>query len=89
MKNKQKKAIFDKAVKLKFEINDYDKHIFKLPFGLKTQISIDYDYSKSHVMMQIEDKFDIINIRAIESPEDLEILLNAICPEKFRLPFGV
>lgn len=88
MKLKQKKAIFDKAAKLKFEINDYDKHVFKLPLGLKTQLSIDYDYSKYKVMFQIEDEFDIINIRTIESPEDLEMLFNAICPEKHMLPFS-
>lgn len=32
--------------------------------------------------------YGISKIRKIESPEDLQLLFDAICPEKYRLPFG-
>lgn len=89
MKN-LKKQIFKRAIELGFkkiaEIVEYD-----LPLGLNSKISISpelyFVILQSTVFDDEQNEFDFVKIRKIESVQDFELLFNAICPEKFRLPF--
>lgn len=89
MTKSQKKAIIDKAVELGFKNEDSVTSIleYKLPLGNKTELWFDYSYKNYDVLIWSKELERYIPIRKVESPEDLEILFNAICPEKFRLPF--
>jgi len=60
--------------------------VYKLPLGLNTELWLDLSTNIPDVSLW-NGRIDIM-IRKIESPEDLENLFNAICPEKYRLPFN-
>jgi len=81
-------SIIDKCKKLGFEvpIGYLKKYVYLLPFGLKNNLSIDFTFT-TPLTLDIENGHIDIPLRKIESPEDLENLFNAICPEKYRLPF--
>jgi len=73
-----KESIFKKAIDLGF-INDIDyknKLNYILPFGLHNFIGIDFNWGE-HLTLDIENESQILEIRKIESPEDLENLFNA------------
>jgi len=82
--------IIQKCKDLNFEHQSGSWFKYDLPFGNDTRFYIDTEnlivtidtYSTWH-----QDNIET-PIRKIESPEDLEILFNAICPEKYRLPFN-
>jgi len=73
-----------------FEIKSYqDCDItwsFDLPFGLNSSFIVNFKYG--YFWICFYRNFSTMPIRKIESPEDLENLFNAICPEKYRLPFN-
>lgn len=83
MTKSEKKAIIKKLEGWNFEevISGYT---FDLPFGLKNKIFFDTSDMEFGILMGI----CYTSIRKIESEEDLENLFNAICPEKYRLPFS-
>ena len=83
MKNQEKEAIIQKAKDLGFQQDtmNFNKYNYNLPFGLKNNLSIDFRF-ENHITLDIENQSFIVEIRKIESPEDLENLFNAICPEK-------
>lgn len=84
-----KDLIFIKAIDLGF-VKSMDSAFmleYSLPFGLSEYLSISFKYN-GHITLDIENSEYILEIRKIESPEDLELLFNAICPEKYRLPFN-
>ncbi len=87
MKKSEKDAIVKKAHKLKFvsEMPTANILVYKLPLGLNTELWLDLSLDIPDVSIW-NGRIDI-PIRKIESPEDLENLFNAICPEKYRLPF--
>ena len=60
--------------------------VYKLPLGLKTELWLDMSIENPDISLW-NGRIDI-PIRKIESPEDLQLLFDAICPEKYRLPFG-
>jgi len=74
-----KNPILEKAIELGFEKEkDCSKKInFQLPFGLSNYLSLNFKYD-NHLTLDIENFSHIIEIRKIESPEDLENLFNAI-----------
>ncbi len=78
-----KEAIIKKLKVWNFEevISGYT---FDLPFGLKNKVFFDTSDMEFGIVMGIS----YTSIRQIESPEDLENLFNAICPQKYRLPFS-
>ena len=90
MKEEEKQAIIDTAIELGFEEVFDTLYVFKLPLGndstllLHTEVPF-LEISKYNVWHQDDIETPI---RKIESPEDLELLFNAICPEKYRLPFS-
>jgi len=88
MSKKKETEIKEKAIELGFKSDTsyLTKYSYSLPFGLKNYLTINFLYTNP-IVLDIENDSDIIEIRPIESPEDLENLLNAICPEKYRLPF--
>jgi len=55
---------------------------YELPLGRNTDLLFDTDDNELGIKI-----LTYVPIRKIESPEDLEMLFNAICPEKYRLPF--
>jgi len=59
---------------------------YSLPFGINSKFTILLDIDIFKAVLWKHNTF--ITIRKIESPEDLENLFNAICPEKYRLPFS-
>jgi len=80
------KNISKKAKELGFkEIKGTTFFEYDLPFGENTSLIYDSSDLKISICIMFE---KLINIRKIESPEDLEMLFNAICPEKYRLPFS-
>jgi len=83
-----KESIFKKSIDLGFlKDNDFIKKVeYQMPFGAKNKLSIDFNYG-THLTLDVECDSQIVEIRQIEYPEDLENLFNAICPEKYRLPF--
>jgi len=88
MNQQEKKAILKKAKDLKFvsEMPTANILVYKLPLGLNTELWLDMSIDVPDVSIW-NGKIDIV-IRKIESPDDLENLFNAICPEKYRLPFN-
>lgn len=82
MKKSEKDAIIQKAKGLAFKLYG-GYYIFDLPFGNETRLLFDLE---NHILI-VKCFVSYIPIRKIESPEDLENLFNAICPEKYRLPF--
>jgi hypothetical protein len=86
MNAKQKKAILDKAVELKWKQKNgilVSGYSYDLPLGRNTKLFLDI----GTLEISITDPEDVVFMRKIESPEDLETLFDAICPPKFRLPF--
>lgn len=85
MKKSEKQAIIQKAKDLGFEIVSYATLKYDLPLGLGNRL----DFDQSDLELGIVSKgHAYVPIRKIESPKDLENLFNAICPEKYRLPFS-
>jgi len=83
---KFKESITEKLKELGFEnLNNSSYWQFELPLGNETVLMFDFD---EYVISIAIPFVKLINIRKIESPDDLENLFNAICPEKYRLPFG-
>lgn len=89
MTKSEKEAIIKKAKGLGFyQTRKYftEGYCYDLPIGLKTQLFWAEHTSKLY-LGEIK-RVRMIPIRKIESPEDLKLLFDAICPEKYRLPFG-
>lgn len=90
MTPQEKDAIIKKCVELGFERPSDEWFKYELPFGSNTTLFVGLE--KFVVTIDTKDYFNDCAIetpiRIIESPEDLENLFNAICPEKYRLPFG-
>ena len=89
MTQSEKDAIVKKCVELKFERVSDEWFRYELPFGNNTALFLGLENLNATI-----DTKDYFNdcaietpIRKIDSPEDLETLFNAICPEKYRLPF--
>jgi hypothetical protein len=80
------KNISKKAFELGFksEMPTANILVYKLPLGFNTELWLDLSIDNPDISLW---NGNIIEIRKIESPEDLEMLFNAICPEKYRLPF--
>ena len=89
MTQSEKDAIVKKCVELGFESDGIlDILEYKMPFGNKTELWFDFSEDNCDLLIWSDDVKDHIPIRKIDSPEDLETLFNAICPEKYRLPFS-
>ncbi len=88
MKN-LKKQVFKRAVELGFK--EFAERVeFELTLGFNSKIIISSDLVFKILQIDVfEDQNDIkmVKIRKIESVSDFELLFNAICPEKYRLPF--
>lgn len=82
MKKSEREAIIKKLEDWNFQkVNG--GYSYNLPFGLNNQLFVDeFDLEIGII------HFGYMPIRHIKSPEDLENLFNAICPEKYRLPFN-
>lgn len=84
MKKSEKDAIIQKAKDLGFENVSFATLKYELPLGLGNRL----DFDQSDLELGVVSKgHAYVAIRKIESAEDLEMLFNAICPEKYRLPF--
>ena len=90
MKESEKEKIIQKCIELGFNNSDVAPNIYEysLPFGLKNDIWVDLSEGYCDISIWSADMGDYIPIRKIESAEDLELLFNAICTEKYRLPFS-
>ena len=86
MTQSEKDAIVKKLEDLNFDnLANSNYWQYELPLGNQTALMFDFD---DYVISIAIPFVKLINIRKIDSPEDLETLFNAICPEKYRLPFG-
>jgi len=84
MNQQEKEAIIQKLKELGFQIQFNGPFwYYQLPLGRETVLVFDSDDLEIGIRLK-----DYSPIRKIESPEDLENLFNAICPEKYRLPFN-
>ena len=83
MTQSEKDAIVKKCVELGFE-EVYKGFNYDLPLGYKNNLYFCTDDLELGI---IQETRGYVTIRKIDSPEDLETLFNAICPEKYRLPF--
>lgn len=89
MKKELKKSIIQKAIELGFLYQiDNKLCVYRLPFGNSNELWVDVSEEIADISIGNIDDFEYSIIRKIESPEDLEMLFNAICPEKYRLPFN-
>lgn len=82
MKKAQKKEIVNKAIELGL-VFDGNGYVYDLPLGLKNRLSFEEGDLELGIIMA--DHY--VSIRKVESPEDLEMLFDAIVPVKFRLPW--
>lgn len=84
MKKSKKEAIIKKLYDLNFEKQIFG-YTYELPLGKKNRLFFEIEDMEIGI---ISDTGGYIEIRKVESPEDLENIFNAICPEKYRLPFN-
>lgn len=88
MKN-LKKQVFKRAIELGFK--EFAERVeFDLPLGFNSKIIINSDLVFKILQIDVfDDQNDIkmVKVRKVESVKDFELLFNAICPEKYRLPF--
>lgn len=90
MKKSEKEAIIKKCLELGFTTSYVSPNIYEydLPFGESTEIWVDLSIDQCDISIWAVELGEYIPIRKIDSPDDLENLFNAICPEKYRLPFN-
>lgn len=86
MTKSEKEAIIQKAKDLGFNNLAGSQYFeYELPLGLSNSLVLDIDNLTIGIAVMFK---SFVEIRKIESPEDLQLLFDAICPEKFRLPFN-
>jgi len=85
-----KEQIRIKCIELGFTNSGPAKNVYEydLPFGESTEIWVDLSEGNCDASIWSLELGEYIPIRKIESTEDLENFFNAICPEKYRLPFN-